>query len=75
MPAEAKPKIFRFIRCRNCGRFLALHDSMGGGFCSEPCQARFTRCYVCGRYFESSDKDEVCSQVCASEYKLSKKHG
>ena len=75
MPADSKPNIFRYTRCRNCGRFLLLRESMGSGFCSDPCQARYTRCNVCGRYFESSDDDEVCSKICAGEYKLNKKYG
>jgi len=64
--------IVRYIRCRNCGKYIPTTVAIHGGYCSEECALKYDRCINCGRYFPkgSGYKQHYCSRECSIKYKI-----
>jgi len=54
-----------YLRCRNCGKHIALDQVEKEQFCSLECARQYRQCIVCGRYFLPSTDTPYCSEECA----------
>jgi len=55
-----------YIRCRNCGTWIASTEVYREHFCCLPCSIQYVRCIVCGKYFPQGEgfTDTTCSSEC-----------
>ena len=61
----------KYMRCRNCGRYIEKNQSVGELYCSEQCAQLFTRCKNCGNFFQikkNNRQSVFCSLECKAEY-------
>ena len=59
-----------YVRCQNCGRFVAMTEAHARHYCSEECAIRYAVCVTCGKYFRQQTRNDVvyCSSECAATY-------
>ena len=61
-----------YVRCRNCGKFVATPEVRLQYYCSEDCGVQYSECAVCGRFFKRPAEGNVvyCSSECAAIYEV-----
>ncbi len=62
--------LFKYIRCRNCGKFFTVEEVIEKIYCSEECSRRYGCCITCGKYFILDRKPytQFCSSECAKAF-------
>lgn len=65
--------MIKYIRCRNCGKYIAWRRETIDGYCSDACREKYICCATCGKYFpekEQYKKTGKCSRKCNIKYKV-----